>query len=466
MQEYDLFVIGAGSGGVRCARIAAQHGAHVGIAERRHWGGACVNLGCVPKKLMVYASEMGQMLQDAPFYGWNIEASSHDWARFMAAKNAEIARLNGIYMSLLEKSGIDLFTGEARLLAPGEIEIVPNDFSLDQNPHQKSASKTRIRAKKIILAPGSRPKKLEIEGAEFALTSDDIFYLKERPQKIAIIGGGYIGVEFAGIFAGLGSETHLIYRQEEPLRGFDGEIRRFLKGQLPFYHIHDHSGKSPVKIEKNGKNLSLFLDDGTFIEVDAILMATGRVPALANLSLENCQIKIEKGHICVDAHFETSCKSIYAIGDILDRHNLTPTAIAEGHLLAEQLFAPQGRSWNFECVPKAVFFSSPLASVGLSEEEALEKYQELAIYTTSFRAMKQTLPKSEKKIFMKLVIDKKTDIVLGAHMMGGDAPEIMQILALAVSESLTKKALDRVIALHPTSAEEFVTMRTPTRFVS
>lgn len=465
MQEYDLFVIGGGSGGVRAARIAAQHGAKVGIAERRHWGGTCVHLGCVPKKLMVYASEIGRALEDAPSYGWRgVSRLAHQWTDLIEGKNKEISRLNEIYRNLLKNASIDIFEGEARIKEANLLEITPSLLQTQYN-QQDEVKTITVRAKKIILAPGSRPRRLEIEGAEFAITSDDVFHLPQRPERIAIIGGGYIGVEFGGIFAGLGSETHLIYRQKEPLSGFDGEMRRLLKAQFPLYDICDHAEKNPIKIEKDGKLLRLFLDDGTVLEVDAVMMAVGRKPEISSLSLENLKIKTEGGHICVNEQFETSVPSIYAIGDVIDRYNLTPTAIAEGHLLAEQLFAPQGREWSFETTPKAVFFSSPLASVGMTEEEAQKHYKRLAIYTTSFTPMKHVLPKRAGKVFMKLIVDVESDIILGAHMMGSDGPEIIQILAIAVTQSLTKRAIDRTIALHPTTAEEFVTMRTATRFV-
>lgn len=454
-QDVDLFVIGAGSGGVRCARIAAQHGARVAVAERRHWGGTCVNLGCVPKKLMVYAAETGRMIDDAAGYGWDVSKKPHDWSRFMRAKDAEISRLNGIYVSMLQKAGVSLYTGDARVLDAHTVEISPSVLEPD-------APVQRVTAKRIVLATGSTPVKLDIPGAEHAITSDDAFYLPQRPERVVVIGGGYIGVEFAGIFAGLGSAVDLVYRQPHPLRGFDHDVREHVSELIDLNDIRRHPGLSPVRIDKVGEGVRVTLDNGHILEADAVMMATGRRPAIDALGLENTSVEIQKGSVVVNEQSETACPSLYAIGDITNQYNLTPTAISEGHLLAERLFAPQGREWSFETTPKAVFFASPIGSVGLSEEEAVREH-DVSIYLSQFTAMRQSLPKRPGKILMKLVVDQQSDIVLGAHMVGADAPEIIQMLAVAVTAKLTKKQFDRTIALHPSSAEEFVTMRTPTR---
>ncbi|GBR54388.1 glutathione reductase [Neokomagataea thailandica NBRC 106555] len=458
MQEYDLFVIGGGSGGVRCARIAAQNGARVGIVERRHWGGTCVNIGCVPKKLMVYAAEYGRSVDDARKYGWDASVHGHDWASFIASKDKEISRLNGIYVSLLEKAGVDLFTGEARFIDSETIEIGPS-------PLEPNAKPQKIRAKNIVVATGSTPTKPSIPGAEYGIVSDDAFHLEERPQRVAIIGGGYIGVEFAGIFAGLGSSVDLIYRQEHPLRGFDDELRTHLSEQLPLYGIKAHPQKTPEKIEKTETGYALHLEGGAVIEADCVFFATGRHPRIENLGLEKAGVVVKDGRIPVRIiNSATNVPGIYAIGDVTAMYNLTPTAIAEGHLLAERLFGQAGREWSFATTPKAVFFSQPLASVGLTEEEA-SKNHKIDIYTSSFRPMHQTLSGREGRAFMKLVVDSESQVVLGAHMAGPEAAEIIQGLAIAVTAGLTKRDLDRTIGLHPTSAEEFVTMRTPTRHV-
>ncbi|GBQ06913.1 glutathione reductase [Saccharibacter floricola DSM 15669] len=457
-QDVDLFVIGAGSGGVRCARIAAQHGARVAVAERRHWGGTCVNLGCVPKKLMVYAAETGRTLDDAPSYGWEVTKPAHNWSRFIEAKDAEIKRLNGIYVSMLEKAGVTLYTGDARLIDAHTVEVGPSALAPE-------APVQRIKAKRIVLATGSVPIKLDIPGADYAITSDEAFHLPERPHRVAVIGSGYIGVEFAGIFAGLGSTVELIYRQPSPLRGFDHDVRDHMRELIDLNGITQHPNSSPVRIEKHEDALRVVLDNGTTLEVDAVMMATGRRPSVDALGLENAGVAVENGHVVVNAQSETNVPSIYAIGDIIDQYNLTPTAISEGHLLAERLFAPQGRSWSFDTTPKAVFFAAPIGSVGMSEEEAVRDH-DVTVYLSRFTAMKQSLPKRPGKILMKLVVDRQTDVVLGAHMVGPDAPEIIQMLAVIVTAKLTKKQLDQTISLHPSSAEEFVTMRTPTRHVA
>lgn len=458
MQEFDLFVIGAGSGGVRCARIAAQNGAKVGIVERQHWGGTCVNIGCVPKKLMVYAAEAGRAIHDAPAYGWNVTEQGHDWSRFMAAKNREIERLNGIYVSLLNRAGVELFTGSAQLTDAQTISITPSVLEPEAQPRT-------VRAKKIVLATGSTPVRLDFPGAEHALVSDDLFALPERPGRIAIIGSGYIGLEFASIFAGLGSDVALAYRQPLPLKGFDQDLRERMKTLIDLRGINQHHDVTPEKIEKTADGLKLFLSNGKVLNVDAVLMATGRRPAIDGLGLEAAGIAVEKGSVSVNHEtFETSVPSIYAIGDITNRYNLTPTAIAEGHMLAEALFNPQGRDWAFETTPKAVFFSPPLASVGLSEDEAKVNH-DLEIYTAEFTPMGQTLPQRSGKSFMKLIVDGRSGVLLGAHMIGPEAPEIIQIMAVAVTAGLTKAELDRTVALHPTLAEEFVTMRIPDRKV-
>lgn len=458
MQEFDLFVIGAGSGGVRCARIAAQNGAKVGIVERQHWGGTCVNIGCVPKKLMVYAADSGRAVHDAPAYGWNVSGQGHDWSRFMAAKNKEIERLNGVYISLLKRAGVELFTGSASLKDAHTITITPSAL-------EPEATTQTIKAKKIVLATGSMPSRLDFPGAEHALVSDDLFSLSERPERIAIIGSGYIGIEFSGIFSGLGSDVDLVYRQPLPLKGFDQDLREHMHKLIDLRGINQHHGVTPQKIEKTKDGLELFLSGGKVLNVDAVLMATGRHPAIEGLGLERVGVKTEKGAVIVNEDFSTSVPSLYAIGDITNRYNLTPTAIAEGHMLAEALFHPQGREWSFETTPKAVFFSPPLASVGMSEEEAGNDH-DLEIYTAEFTPMGQILPQRPGKCFMKLVIDGRSGVILGAHMIGPDAPEIIQIMAVAVTAGLTKAELDRTVSLHPTLAEEFVTMRVPDRKVS
>ncbi|MCH4091034.1 glutathione-disulfide reductase [Acetobacter sp.] len=454
--DVDLLVIGAGSGGVRCARIAAGHGAKVAVVESRHWGGTCVNLGCVPKKLMVQASEYGNYVEDSHGFGWSTEQGSFDWSRLIAAKDKEISRLNGIYVSMLEKAGVKLLTGFASFEDAHTILVTPSELAPDAKPE-------RITAKQIVIATGSTPSKLDIEGSELAITSDEVFGLREMPERVCIIGSGYIGIEFAGIFAGLGAQVDLVYRQTLPLRGFDEDLREALHEAISQRGVTQHVQASPTRIRKEGEALVVTLDNGVELTVDCVLMATGRHPKSGRLGLENTRVRrTAEGRIEVDRHFETAEPGVFAIGDVTNHLNLTPVAIAEGHILADRLFADQSREWSFDTTPKAVFFTPPLASVGLSEAEAAEKGV-VDVYVSKFRPMRHTLSGRERRTLMKLVVDQATQKVVGVHMLGEDAPELMQGLAIAVTAGLRKADFDRTIGIHPTSAEEFVTMRTRTR---
>ncbi|WP_336761050.1 glutathione-disulfide reductase [Asaia sp. VD9] len=456
MPDFDVFVIGAGSGGVRFARIAAQNGAKVAIAESRHWGGTCVNLGCVPKKLMVYASEGAEAAEDARAYGWDIKTGAHDWQKLIAAKDKEIERLDGIYKSMLGKAGVELFIGRAKLIDANTIEIGPG-------PLDEQAEPRRVTAKRIVIATGGRPTRPPIEGADHAIISDQAFHLKDRPERICIIGGGYIGVEFAGIFAGLGSQVDLVFRQDLPLRGFDQELREKLHEALPHHGITVHAGQSPERIEKLGESsYRVTLGNGESIETGLVFFATGRKPNIDGLRLEAVGVTLKNGAVAVDERSATNIANIFAIGDVTDRINLTPVAIAEGHILAETLYAGQARSWSFETTPKAVFFSETLASVGLTEEEAVGE-ADIEVFTAAFRPLRQTLIGRDRKAFMKLIVERESQKVVGAHMMGDAAAEMMQGIAIAVTAGLKKIDFDRTIGIHPTTAEEFVTMRSPTR---
>lgn len=456
--DVDLLVIGAGSGGVRCARIAASHGARVAVVEGRHWGGTCVNLGCVPKKLMVQASEYADYVADSHGFGWNTQPGEHDWARLIAAKDREIHRLNGIYVSMLEKAGVRLMTGHARFRDAHTIVTMPTELDPEAKPET-------ITAARVVIATGSTPSLPPVMGVELAITSDQVFHLQAMPRRVCIIGSGYIGVEFAGIFAGLGASVDLVYRQELPLRGFDEDIRVALHEAIVQRGIHQHEKTSPTRIRRENGALVVTLDNGTEIEVDCVLMATGRHPKTEGLGLEETRVRLSaEGRIEVDRHSETSEPGVYAIGDVTNRLNLTPVAIAEGHILADRLFAHQARDWSFDTTPKAVFFTPPVASVGLTEEEAAEQGA-ADIYISRFRPMRHTLSGRERRTLMKLVVDQATQKVVGAHMIGEDAAELMQGLAIAITAGLHKSDFDRTIGLHPTSAEEFVTMRTRTRVV-
>ncbi|MGS0647565.1 glutathione-disulfide reductase [Komagataeibacter melomenusus] len=456
--DFDLFVIGAGSGGVRCARIAASHGARVAVAESRHWGGTCVNLGCVPKKLMVQASDYGDWVDDSHGFGWNTQRGHNDWAALIAAKDREIARLNGIYVTMLEKAGVALFTGHATIEDAHTLRIDPSPLA----PHE---APRRVTAARIVIAVGSTPTLPKLPGVEYAISSDQAFHLEERPARVCLVGGGYIGVEFAGIFRGLGSTVDLVYRQNLPLRGFDADLRHALHDAIDLRGIRQHVAASPTAIEKQADgSFVVSLDNGTRIETDCVFFATGRHPKVTGLGLMQLGVAMEEnGRIIVDDKSETTVPGIYAIGDVTNRLNLTPVAIAEGHNLADRLFgkAPP-REWCYATTPKAVFFTPTLSSVGLTEAEAA-KEGDVDVYVSRFRPMRNTLSGREQRTLMKLVVDQASQVVVGAHMLGDDAPEIMQGLAVAVTARLKKADWDRTIGIHPTAAEEFVTMRTRTR---
>jgi len=445
--DFDLFVIGGGSAGVRCARIAASHGARVGIAEERFWGGTCVNIGCVPKKFMVMAAEYGMNAEDAPSFGWEIAKGPHDWGKLIAAKDKEIARLNGIYTRLLEQAGAKIYDAHASFI----------------DPHTLDVGGQRITAERIVIATGGHPVRPDIPGAELGIVSDDAFYLPARPKRVAIIGGGYIAVEFAGIFAGLGAETHLIYRQPLPLRGFDEDMRVGLAEALTSNGVILHFDTTPVSVTADGQTKMLNLSDLTALEVDLVFFATGRVANTAGLGLAAAGVKTgPQGEIPVDALLASSVPHIYAIGDVTDRLNLTPVATAEGHALADSLFGHNPRTVSLQNVPTAVFSIPPISTVGLSETEAAA-ISEVKIFITKFTPMRHSITGRPRRTIMKLVVDAASDKVLGAHMLGEDAPEIVQGLAIAIQCGATKADFDRTIGIHPTAAEEFVTLRTQTR---
>jgi glutathione reductase (NADPH) len=449
--DFDLFVIGGGSGGTRCARIAASHGARVGVAEERFWGGTCVNVGCVPKKLMVQAAEYGGWAEDARGFGWDITRGAHDWAGFIASKDEEIARLQATYKSMLQKAGAREFEAHVRFIDPHTLDV---------------GGKT-VTAERIVIATGSTPNKADIPGADLAGITDDLFYLPERPARIAIVGGGYSAVEFAGIFNGLGSEVHLIYRQPLPLRGFDGDLREALAEAMQADGIHLHHGLMPTHILAAGpaeEARRVHLSDTTDLLVDFVVLTTGRVPNLRGLDLDASGVATNAdGAVQVDPGSRTNVPHIYAIGDVTDRLNLTPWAIAEGHALADTLYGNNPREASPENVPTAVFSVPALATVGLSEEDAAA-LGPVDIYVTRFTPMRHTLTgRRGRRALMKLVVDQRSQRVLGAHMLGEEAAEIMQGIGIAVRMGATKQDFDRTIGIHPTAAEEFVTMRTRTR---
>ena len=446
--DYDLFVIGGGSGGVRCARIAASHGARVAIAEERHWGGTCVNVGCVPKKLMVQAAEYAAWTEDSHGFGWNTQPGTHDWAALMAAKDAEIHRLNGIYVKLLDNAGVDWFFERATFI----------------DAHSLQVGGRVVTAERIVIAVGGHPSWPEIEGVEHGIVSDQAFFLPERPKRVTLVGGGYIGVEFAGIFNGLGAEVDLLYRQRMPLRGFDHDIREALTESLELAGIRLHPSVLLHRLElREGGCKRLHLTDGRHFDSDLVFFAVGRVPNTKNLGLEKAGIATAaNGAVVVDAQNVSSQANVFAIGDVSNKMNLTPVAIAEGHNLADRLFSKQVRAWSFEAIPTAVFSMPPIGTCGLSEEQAAE-LGPADIYIAQFTPMRHTITGRRRRTLMKLVVDQASQRVVGAHMIGDDAPEMMQSIGVAMNAGATKADFDRTIGIHPTSAEEWVTLRTRTR---
>ncbi len=455
--DFDLFVIGGGSGGVRCARIAAGHGARVGIAEMRHWGGTCVNVGCVPKKILVQGSEYGRSTDDARAFGWvDAQAGRNDWAVLTAAMHGEVGRLNGIYRRLLEGAGVECFEAHAEFLDSHTLLLRDGD-----------GQERRVTAGRVVIAVGGFPMiEPHIPGAELGIVSDDAFRLPAMPRRVLMVGCGYISVEFAGIFLGLGAEVEMVYRQHLPLRGFDGDLRHGLAEALTAQGVRLHASQTVHQVEAAGDARRVTLTSGHCVETDLVFFATGRGANTAGLGLERVGIRTEgRGQVAVDAENQTSLPHVFALGDVSNKLNLTPVAIAEGHHLADRLFGPgRPRSWAFDPVPTAVFSSPPIGTIGLTEEQAAERGP-ADIYVARFTPMRHAITGRPRKTLTKLVVEQATQRVLGCHMLGDDAPEIMQGLGVALVAEATKQDFDRTIGVHPTSAEEFVTMRTPTRTV-
>ena len=444
--DYDLFTIGAGSGGVRASRVSAEFGARVAVAEERYLGGTCVNAGCIPKKLLVYASHYGSDFEDCAAYGWTLGDRSFDWTALIENKDREIERLNGVYARLLDAAGVERIEGRARVVDPHTVAVGERSFSVAN----------------ILVATGSWPNVPDVPGVEHAITSNEAFHLKSLPERVAIVGGGYIAVEFAGIFHGLGAETVQLYRGPLFLRGFDDDVRAALAEEMRKRGIDLRFEATVEKIEKTGSGLVATLNDRSAVEVDQILYATGRLPLTGDLGLEAAGVDLDpKGAVVVDAYSRSSVPSIWAIGDATDRINLTPVAIHEGIALANTLFNDRPTIPDHEDVPSAVFSHPPIGTVGLTETEARERYGEVEIYRSRFRPLRHTLTGSEETTLMKLIVDRASDRVVGAHMVGPDAAEILQGLAVAVKCRATKAQFDATIGIHPTAAEEFVTMRVP-----
>jgi len=445
--DYDLFVIGAGSGGVRASRIAASHGAKVAVAEEYRVGGTCVIRGCVPKKLFVYASQFSEEFEDAEGFGWTVGETSFSWEKLIANKDKEIDRLNGIYIRNLQNSGVEIFQSRAILKDAHTIHL--------------NAEKRDVTADKILIATGGTPfLPANVPGIEHAISSNEAFHLKTLPKRGIVVGGGYIAVEFAGIFNGLGVETTQIYRGGKILRGFDEDLRDSLTEEIRKKGIDLHTMCDITRIEKTDAGLVATLVDGIRIETDFIMYATGRSPNTEGLCLDLAGVKLKpNGAVEVDAYSQTSVSNIYAVGDVTDRAALTPVAIREGQAFAETVFNNNPIAVDHSIIPTAVFSQPELGTVGMTEAEAREKVGEVDIYKTSFRAMKHTMTGRQEKTFMKLVVETKTQRVLGVHLMGPASGEMIQAVGIAVTLGATKQQFDQTVAVHPTAAEELVTLK-------
>jgi glutathione reductase (NADPH) len=444
--DYDLFVIGGGSGGIAAGRRAAQYGAKVAVAEYDRLGGTCVNRGCIPKKLMVYASHFPDLFEDAQGFGWSAVQSTLDWQKMITAVNKELERLNGVYQNMLGNAKVELFRGYAKFLDPHTLEIEDR----------------KVTADKILIAVGGYPVKPDIPGIEHAITSDDMFLLNEQPKSILIMGGGYIGVEFACIMNGLGSDVTQLIRRNLILQGFDDDIRSNIQEGMESHGIEILTSCEASSIEKTPEGLKVTLGSKhqETIVVDVILAATGRKPKLKNLGLENADVEINNGAIAVDKYSQTSQQNIFAVGDCTDRMNLTPVAIGEGRAFADTQFGGHSRTMSYENIPTAIFSTPEAATVGLTEVQAREQYGDaVKVYRAKFKPTYHSLSGRDERVMVKLVVAEDTDKVLGAHMVGEHAAEIIQGMAIALKMGATKKDFDATVGIHPSVAEEFVTLR-------
>ncbi len=445
--DFDLFTIGAGSGGVRASRVCATYGARVAVAEERYFGGTCVNVGCIPKKLFSYAAHYREDFHDAAGFGWTVPEPTFHWPTLVANKDKEIARLNGIYERILANAGVTILKNRATIVDPHQVECGGKTYS----------------AKHILVATGSWPTVPGIPGKELAITSNEAFFLPELPKSAIVVGGGYIAVEFASIFNGLGVKTTLVYRGKRLLRGFDAELGAKLAEEMTKKGVTIRFESDVASLAKSADGITATFKDASVMETGVVMYATGRKPNTRNLGLEAAGVNLATdGAIQVNKHLQSSVPSIHAIGDVTNRINLTPVATAEGMALAKTLFRNEPTEMDYDNIPTAIFSIPNLATVGLSEEAAKERGHGVDIFKTGFRALKHTLSGSEEKTFMKLVVDASTQKVLGAHMMGADAGEIIQGIAIAIKCGATKAQFDSTIGIHPTAAEEFVTLREKT----
>ncbi len=445
--DFDLFVIGAGSGGVRAARIAAGYGARVGICESSRVGGTCVIRGCVPKKLLSYAAHFAEEFEDAEGYGWEVGERRFSWTRLIENKDREIDRLNRVYLSLLENAGVELYQSHGKLI----------------DSHRVQVGADIVSAERVLIATGGRPWKPAMPGIEHCITSDEAFHLEALPERVVVVGGGYIACEFASIFNGLGSKVIQIYRGEQILRGFDHDVRETLAHEMGKKGINIQLNSNVTELEKAADGqMRLGLDDGSELWADTVMYATGRVPNVRNLGLRDAGVHaLPGGMIPVDEYSRTNLENVFAVGDVTNRVNLTPVALMEGHAFADSEFGGQPRPVEHGFIPSAVFSHPPVATVGFSEKEAAAHYGDLEIYKSGFTPMKYTLSGRQEKTMMKLIVQSSTGKVVGLHVVGLDAPEIVQGFAVAIKSGLTKQQFDLTTGIHPTSAEELVTMRVP-----
>ena len=444
--EFDLFVIGAGSGGVRAARMAAQRGARVAVADDAPLGGTCVNLGCIPKKLYSFAAHYAEAFEESHGYGWSGPAPVLDWTALKARRAAEIGRLNAIYARLLNEAGATVLRGRARVVGANEVEV----------------NGQVVRAMHILVATGARPVAPALPGVELAITSNEIFDLREFPRHLVVVGGGYIACEFVSIFRGLGAQVTQLYRGEQVLRGFDDDVRHFVAAEMRKKGVDLRTHSDVERIERDADRLRLTLRDGSALRADTVLYATGRHPNTAGLGLTEAGVRLTpNGAVVVDEHYCSNVPSIHALGDVIDRVQLTPVALAEAMALVDHLFGQGTRSVDYDLIPTAVFTHPGIGTVGLSEAAARERLGAVRIFRSEFKALRHTLSGSTERTLMKLVVDAASDRVVGVHMVGADADEIVQGFAVALKAGATKAVFDATIGIHPTAAEEFVTMREP-----
>lgn len=444
--DYDLYVLGAGSGGVRASRMSAAYGARVAVAESTYLGGTCVNVGCVPKKLFVYGSHFHEEFEDAAAYGWTVRADKFDWPTLRDNKSAEIERLNGIYRNLLANAGVDLHEGRAVMTDPHTVVVEGQTYT----------------AENILIATGGWPVVPDLPGKEHAITSNEAFYIDTFPEKVVVVGGGYIAVEFAGIFAGLGADTTLLYRGPLFLRGFDDSVREFVKEEISKKGVKLRFEANVESISEANGRKRLQLTDGSVLPADTVLYATGRAPNTSGLGLQNAGVALtDNGAVVIDEKYQTNVPHIYAIGDVTDNIQLTPVAIAEGMCIANNLFTSNPKkSLDYSNVATAVFCQPNIGTVGLTEAQALEQHKgDLDIYDSSFKPMKHTMTGRDERTMMKMIVQRSTDRVLGIHMVGPDAGEIIQGMSVAMVAGATKSQFDATVGIHPTAAEELVTLR-------